>query len=107
MTSGAIHNAVNRPVTPALIKVAGMAGDLYGGPDGRSALVLLNGLTYAGPGSRSSAISARLTGITPSTPLPPRGGPAHWLALLVLRLARGASETPARWPGSAARCGVT
>jgi hypothetical protein len=47
MTSGAIHNAVNRPVTPALIKVAGMAGDLYGRPDGRSALVLLNGLTYA------------------------------------------------------------
>jgi hypothetical protein len=47
MTSGALHNAVNHPVTPAQIKVAGMAGDLYGRPDGRSPLVLLNGLTYA------------------------------------------------------------
>jgi pimeloyl-ACP methyl ester carboxylesterase len=47
MTSGATTNAVHQTVTPAQIKVAGMAGDLYGGPDGRPPLVLLSGLTYA------------------------------------------------------------
>jgi pimeloyl-ACP methyl ester carboxylesterase len=45
MTS-ATTSAVHHPVTPAQIKVAGMAGDLYGGPDGRPPLVLLAGLTY-------------------------------------------------------------
>jgi pimeloyl-ACP methyl ester carboxylesterase len=40
MTTSAISTA------PARITVAGMAGDLYGGPDGRSPLVLLGGLTY-------------------------------------------------------------
>ena len=38
--------AVTHPVTPAQIKVAGLAGDLYGTPDGRPPLVLLSGLTY-------------------------------------------------------------
>jgi pimeloyl-ACP methyl ester carboxylesterase len=47
MTSGVTSNAVHRTVVPAQIKVARMAGDLYGGPDGRPPLVLLNGLTYA------------------------------------------------------------
>ena len=47
MTSGATHNAVHQTATSAQIKVAGMAGDLYGSPDGRPPLVLLNGLTYA------------------------------------------------------------
>ena len=46
MTS-ATTSAVHHPVAPAQIKVAGMAGDLYGGPDGRAPLVLLAGLTYA------------------------------------------------------------
>jgi pimeloyl-ACP methyl ester carboxylesterase len=47
MTSGATYDAVHQTVAPAQIKVAGMAGDLYGGPDGRPPLVLLSGLTYA------------------------------------------------------------
>jgi pimeloyl-ACP methyl ester carboxylesterase len=46
ITSGATKNADHYTDTPAQIKVAGMAGDLYGGPDGRPPLVLLNGLTY-------------------------------------------------------------
>ena len=45
MNNGAT-NAVTDPVTPAQIKVAGLAGDLYGTPDGRPPLVLLSGLTY-------------------------------------------------------------
>jgi pimeloyl-ACP methyl ester carboxylesterase len=45
MNNGAT-NAVTHPVAPAQIKVAGLAGDLYGSPDGRPPLVLLNGLTY-------------------------------------------------------------
>jgi len=45
MNNGAT-NAVTHPVTPAQIKVAGLAGDLYGTPDGRPPLVLLSGLTY-------------------------------------------------------------
>ena len=47
MNNGATGNALAHPVTPARIKAAGMAGDLYGSPDGRPPLVLLNGLTYA------------------------------------------------------------
>jgi hypothetical protein len=47
MNNGATGNAVTHPITPARIKAAGMAGDLYGSPDGRPLLVLLNGLTYA------------------------------------------------------------
>ena len=47
MNNGATSNAVHHTVTPVQIKVAGMAGDLYGSPDGRPPLVLLNGLTYA------------------------------------------------------------
>jgi len=47
MNNGATSYAVTHPVTPAQIKVAGLAGDLYGRPDGRPPLVLLNGLTYA------------------------------------------------------------
>jgi pimeloyl-ACP methyl ester carboxylesterase len=46
MSNGAISNVVTRPATPAQIKVAGMAADLYGSPDGRPPLVLLSGLTY-------------------------------------------------------------
>ena len=46
MNNGVISNAVTHPVTPAQITVAGMTGDLYGGPDGRPPLVLLSGLTY-------------------------------------------------------------
>jgi pimeloyl-ACP methyl ester carboxylesterase len=46
MNNGAANHAVTHPVTPAQIKVAGLAGDLYSGPDGRPPLVLLNGLTY-------------------------------------------------------------
>jgi pimeloyl-ACP methyl ester carboxylesterase len=46
MKNGAINHAVPHPVTPTQIKVAGMAGDLYGSPDGRPSLVLLSGLTY-------------------------------------------------------------
>ena len=46
MNNGATSYAVTHPVTPAQIKVAGLAGDLYGSPDGRPPLVLLNGLTY-------------------------------------------------------------
>jgi pimeloyl-ACP methyl ester carboxylesterase len=45
MNNGAT-NAVTHPVAPAQIKVAGLAGDLYGSPDGRPPLVLLSGLTY-------------------------------------------------------------
>ena len=44
MNNGAT-NAVTHPVTAAQIKVAGLAGDLYGTPDGRPPLVL-SGLTY-------------------------------------------------------------
>jgi len=47
MNNGATSYAVTHPVTPAQIKVAGLAGDLYGRPDGRPPLVLLSGLTYA------------------------------------------------------------
>ena len=47
MNNGATGYAVRHPVTPAQITVAGMAGDLYGSPDGRPPIVLLNGLTYA------------------------------------------------------------
>ena len=47
MTSGATSTATRDGVTPARIKVAGMAGDLYGSQDGRPPLVLLAGLTYA------------------------------------------------------------
>jgi pimeloyl-ACP methyl ester carboxylesterase len=47
MNNGATNHAVTHPVIPAQIKVAGMAGDLYGSPDGRPPLVLLSGLTYA------------------------------------------------------------
>jgi len=46
MNNGATSYAVAHPVTPAQVKVAGLAGDLYGSPDGRPPLVLLNGLTY-------------------------------------------------------------
>ena len=46
MNNGATSYAVTHPVTPAQIKVAGLAGDLYGTPDGRPPLVLLSGLTY-------------------------------------------------------------
>jgi hypothetical protein len=37
------NGATSYAVTPAQIKVAGLAGDLYGSPDGRPPLVLLNG----------------------------------------------------------------
>jgi pimeloyl-ACP methyl ester carboxylesterase len=40
------NGATSYAVTPAKIKVAGLAGDLYGSPDGRPPLVLLSGLTY-------------------------------------------------------------
>lgn len=40
------NHATSHPVAPTQIKVAGMAGDLYGHPDGRPPLVLLSGLTY-------------------------------------------------------------
>ena len=46
MNNGAANHAVTHPVTPAQIKVAGLAGDLYGTPDGRPPIVLLSGLTY-------------------------------------------------------------
>jgi pimeloyl-ACP methyl ester carboxylesterase len=46
MNNGATNHAVTHPVTPAQIKVAGLAGDLYGTPDGRPPIVLLSGLTY-------------------------------------------------------------
>ena len=46
MNNGATSYAVTHPVVPAQIKVAGLAGDLYGSPDGRPPLVLLSGLTY-------------------------------------------------------------
>jgi len=40
------NGATKHAVTPAPVKVAGLAGDLYGSPDGRPPLVLLSGLTY-------------------------------------------------------------
>jgi pimeloyl-ACP methyl ester carboxylesterase len=46
MNNGATEHALTHPVTPAQIKVAGLAGDLYGHPNGRPPLVLLSGLTY-------------------------------------------------------------